>query len=135
MIGLDTNVLVRYLAQDDVRQGKRAIEVIEGELSSSKPGFISLVVLAEVCWVLKRRYSATRREIADVLDDLLAMAVFVIERRDVVQLALQRFRLDGRAKSSFVDFLIAEVARDAGCTEIFTFDKGASRGAGSRLLA
>ena len=135
MIGLDTNVLVRYLAQDDLRQGKRAIELIEGELSPAKPGFISLVVLVELCWVLKRRYAATRREIADVLDDLLAMAVFVIERRDVVQLALQRFRSDGRAKSGFADFLIAELARDAGCTEIFTFDKGATRGTGGRLLA
>lgn len=135
MIGLDTNVLVRYLAQDDARQGKRAIALIEEELSASRPGYISVVVLAELCWVLKRRYAATRREIADVLDDLLAMAVFVIERRDVVQLALQRFRADGRARSSFADFLIAELARDAGCADIFTFDKGAIRGAGSRLLA
>ncbi len=135
MIGLDTNVLVRYLAQDDAKQGKRAIDLIEDELSASKPGYISVVVLAELCWVLKRRYAATRREIAEVLDDLLAMAVFVIERRDVVQLALQRFSADGREKSSFADFLIAELARDAGCTDVFTFDKGAIRGAGGRLLA
>ncbi len=134
MIGIDTNVLVRYLAQDDRKQGQRAIALIEEGLSPSQPGYISLVVLAELCWVLRRRYAATRREIADVLEDLLAIAVFAIERREVVQAALHRFRADGRSKSGFADFLIAELARDAGCSEFFTFDKGAIRGTGSRLL-
>jgi len=58
MTGLDTNVLVRYLAQDDARQSAIATRWIEEELSPSQPGFVSLVVLVEVCWVLQRLYSA-----------------------------------------------------------------------------
>ena len=55
LIGLDTNVLVRYLAQDDRVQAARAVRLVERELSQRQPGYISLVVLVETCWVLKRR--------------------------------------------------------------------------------
>lgn len=50
MIGLDTNVLVRYLAQDDPTQSPRATEIIEQEISKEKPGYISSVVLVETVW-------------------------------------------------------------------------------------
>ena len=56
MIGVDTNVLVRYIVQDDVEQSKIASRFIEGLISSSKPGFVNQIVLCELVWVLKRAY-------------------------------------------------------------------------------
>ena len=71
MIGLDTNVLVRYLAQDDAAQSAKATRLIEGELTQRQPGFISLIVLVETCWVLKRLYGATPTELRETVNDLL----------------------------------------------------------------
>ncbi len=134
MIGMDSNVLVRYLAQDDARQSAIASRLIDSELSASNPGFISLMVLVEVCWVLKRLYAATQSELADTLNDFLSAAQFQVERREVVQAATQRFSLQKDAKVGITDLLIAEVARDQGCTHTVSFDKGAARSAGMVLL-
>ena len=71
MIGLDTHVLARYLTQDDVRQAAQASRLIENDLTTACTGFISLVVLAELCWVLSRLYSATMDELVDLINDLL----------------------------------------------------------------
>ncbi len=76
MIGLDTNVLARYLAQDDARQSAAATRLIEKELSIASPGFISLVVIAELCWVLNRLYSASMDELVTMLEDLLRTPQF-----------------------------------------------------------
>ena len=134
MIGMDSNVLVRYLAQDDARQSAIATRLIDSELSASNPGFISLMVLVEVCWVLKRLYAATQSELADTLNDFLGAAQFQVERREVVQAATQRFSSQKDAKVGITDLLIAEVARDQGCTHTVSFDKGAVRSAGMVLL-
>lgn len=135
MIGLDTNVLVRYLAQDEPKQAARATRLIESELSVASPGFISLLVLAELCWVLKRLYSATPAELKTTVDDLLGMAQFQIERRDVVQAALRTDKAGKRSKAGFVDALIAQVGRAEGCRHTVSFDKVAVRDAGMVLLA
>lgn len=134
MIGMDSNVLVRYLAQDDARQSAIATRLIDKELSASNPGFISLMVLVEVCWVLKRLYAATQSELADTLNDFLGAAQFQVERREVVQAATQRFSSQKDAKVGITDLLIAEVARNQGCTHTVSFDKGAVRSAGMVLL-
>ena len=131
MIGLDTNVLVRYLAQDDKAQAARATRLIEAELSDAKPGFVGLVVLVELCWVLKRLYSASPAELAETIRDLLDSRQLVLERRDVVIAALQMF---SAGKADFSDALIAAVAAGAGCTETVTFDKLASKLPGVRFL-
>ena len=83
MIGLDTNVLVRYLAQDDARQATLATRLVEEELSIAAPGFISLVVLAELCWVLKRLYGATQDELKSTVQGLLATPQLHLERREI----------------------------------------------------
>ena len=88
MIGLDTNVLVRYLAQDDARQAALATRLIEEKLTASEQGFISLLVLAELCWVLGSLYSATMDELVATLEDLLSTPRFFIEKREVVQAAV-----------------------------------------------
>ena len=135
MIGLDTNVLARYLTQDDVRQAALASRLIENELTIASPGFISLVVLAELCWVLSRLYSATMDELADMISDLLNTPQIQVERREVVQAAIRRFKQGKSRKAGLVDALIAEIANSEGCSSTVTFDKAAVRAAGMTLLA
>ena len=135
MIGLDTNVLARYLTQDDVRQAALASRLIENDLTIARPGFISLVVLAELCWVLSRLYSATMDELADMISDLLNTPQIQVERREVVQAAIRRFNQGKSRKAGLVDALIAELASSEGCTSTVTFDKTAVRAAGMTLLA
>ncbi|MDO9482867.1 MAG: type II toxin-antitoxin system VapC family toxin [Polaromonas sp.] len=134
MIGLDTNVLVRYLAQDDAKQAARATRLIEKELSVATPGFISLVVLVELCWVLQKLYSATPVELATTLEDLLGTPQFRIERRDVVQAVLRQLNSAKAGKAGFADVLIAQLAESEGCTRTMTFDKLAVRLSGMTLL-
>ena len=133
MIGIDTNVLVRYLAQDDPRQSAAATRFVEG-LSGQSPGFISLVVLAETCWVLQSNYSATSAELADTIDDMLAMSSFHLQQRDVVKAVVAAVRAVSGSKVGVVDLLIAELARDEGCSQTVTFDKNAAKAAGMTLL-
>jgi len=135
MIGLDTNVLVRYLAQDDPKQAAQATRLIEQELTASKPGFICLVVLAELCWVLTRLYGASPQEVRQTVDDLLGTPQFHLERREVVQAAVQHAKGGKTSKADFVDVLIAQTAQAEGCSRMVTFDKAAVRGAGMVLLA
>ena len=135
MVGLDTNVLVRYLAQDDPKQAARATRLIEKELSGANPGFISLVVLAELCWVLKSLYGASQSELADTVEDLINTAQFHVEHREVVQAAIQHVQGQKGATAGFVDVLIAQVATFEGCSRTVTFDKTATRAAGMSLLA
>lgn len=133
MLGLDTNVLVRYVAQDDAKQAAIATRLIERELSAAQPGFISLIVLVELCWVLKRLYAATEAELLATVDDLLASAQFHVERRTVVQAASQRMAT-AKNKAGFTDMLVAQIAQAEGCLHTLSFDKGAVRAAGMVLL-
>ena len=135
MTGLDTNVLVRYLAQDEPKQAALATRLIEQELSAAEPGFISLVVLVEVCWVLKRLYSASGDELLTVVEDLLSMPRFHLDRRDVVAAAVQFMQAVPGSKAGFVDALIAQLAAAQGCSRTVTLDKEAVRSAGMVLLA
>lgn len=134
MIGLDTNVLVRYLAQDDAKQAALATRLIEKELSIAVPGFVSLVVLVELCWVLQKLYGATPGELATTVEDLLGTPQFRMERRDVVQAALRQLSGTKTGKAGFADALIAQLADSEGCTRTLTFDKVAARASGMTLL-
>lgn len=134
MIGLDTNVLVRYLAQDDPRQSAAATRLIEQTLSTAQPGFISLVVLIELCWVLKRLYGAKEPELADTVGALLDTGTFRVEHRHVVQAALSRVTQGQGRKAGFADALVAALAQHHGCDQTLTFDKGAAASAGMTLL-
>ena len=135
MIGLDTNVLVRYLTQDDPKQAARATRLIDEELSIAEPGFISLVVLVEMYWVLKRLYSVSGDELLAAVEDLLSMPRFNLDRRDVVAAAVQFMKAAEGSKAGFVDVLIAQLAAAQGCQRTVTFDKTAVRSAGMVLLA
>ena len=130
MTGLDTNVLVRYLVQDDPQQAARATQIMERELTEAVPGFIALVVLIETTWVLQRLYRARREEIGQTVSDLLSTRSIVIENRDVVARALAISEKNG---CGFADAVIAASAWNAGCTKIVSFDRGARR-AGMTLV-
>ena len=129
MTGLDSNVLLRYLTQDDAAEAARATRLIERELSERAPGFISLVVLVETCWVLKRIYGVTPAEISTTVRDLLDTRQLTIERRAAVARALER-----AGAGNFADALIADIALDAGCSRVVTFDRKAAH-LGMTLLA
>jgi predicted nucleic-acid-binding protein len=124
MIGLDTNVLVRYLAQDEPDQAARATCVLEQEVSEAQPGFIGLVVLIETVWVLQRLYRATTDEIIATVSEMLGSPVLVVERRDVVARALVTAK---QSDAGFAGAVIAASALDAGCSRTVTFDRGAVR--------
>jgi predicted nucleic-acid-binding protein len=130
MIGLDTNVLVRYLVRDDLEQASRARRAIEQSLSADNPGYISLVALVELSWVLERSYRLSPAELADVLYGLLASEVFLLQNELEVHIAYRRFR-EGHG---FSDALIDAVNSSAGCAQTLTFDRRASRLPGFELL-
>jgi predicted nucleic-acid-binding protein len=124
MIGLDTNILVRYVTQDDPVQSRIASDVFERRISKANPGFVSVVVMAELAWVLDRAYGFTPAEIASVLERLLQLEVLEVERAPAGFIAMIAVR-DGTG--SFADALIAELATQAGCAHTLTFDRQALR--------
>lgn len=130
MIGLDTNVVVRYLTHDDPSQTAKVTKLM-GSLSPEARGFISLVAIVELVWVLESSYRFPEDDILNALDTLLRSKELMIERADVVWQALRKFRT-GRA--DFPDCLIERCAHDAGCEHTLTFDKEAAIAAGMKLL-
>jgi predicted nucleic-acid-binding protein len=132
VIALDTNVLVRYLAQDDAQQSERATHLIEQEVSDTSPAFVSLIVLVETCWVMQRLYQASKRDICELVRDLLDSRQLLIDQRAIVNQALAAIEAD--PSIDFPDALIVASAHAAGCDRIATFDRRAQR-AGMELLA
>ena len=131
MTGLDTDVLVRYLTQDDPVQSAKATEILERRLTPKNPGFVSVVVAVETVWVLDRAYGLTAQEIATAVERLLQVEVLTIENEQEVFTAMVALK-QGRA--SFADALIAELAARAGCTHTLTFDQKAGRFPGFELV-
>jgi len=124
VIGLDTNILVRYLTQDDPVQSKRASELIERRLTEENPGFVSIVAMVETVCVLDRSYGFAAREIVAAVERLLQIDVLIIENEQEVFKAMTVLK-DGKA--SFADAVIAELGLRAGCTRTLTFDHKAAR--------
>lgn len=132
MIGLDTNVVVRFLAQDDAEQSAIATRFMS-RLTTEEPGFISSVVLAEISWVLLRRYKLSRDELSSTIFGLLETAELLLENAEAVYRALAVYKAGSSVE--FADALIAETAALAGAGETVTFDRAAAAEAGMRLLA
>jgi len=124
MIGLDTNILARYLTQDDPVQSAKATDILERRLTPNNPGFVSVVVIVETVWVLDRAYGLTAQKIAAAVERLLQVEVLIIEDEQQVFTAMVALK-QGRA--SFADALIAELGARAGCTRTLTFDQTAAR--------
>jgi len=130
MIGLDTNVLVRYIMQDDVKQAAKATKLMEG-LTADAPGFISLVSVVELAWVLSSCFDLTREQISQALDVLLRSKQLVVDQAEPVVRALRAYRT---GNADFADCLIERTAAAAGCTQTMTFDVTASKAAGMTLI-
>ncbi len=130
MIGLDTNVLVRYLAQDDPQQSPKATRLIES-LTQQMPGHVTVVAMAELVWVLADCYATPKSEICAILEKLLRTKELQIAQGAAVWQALREYRT---AKADFADCLINKLAQAAGCTHTATFDRGAAKSDGMRLI-
>ncbi|MGH7211181.1 MAG: PIN domain-containing protein, partial [Acetobacteraceae bacterium] len=113
MIGFDTNVLARYLAQDDPVQSPTATALIERRLSDADPGFVSTVAMAETAWVLERVYGLSDHEVAEAIERTLQAGVLMIEHEQDVFTAMIALR-EGRG--SFADALIGALGARAGCS-------------------
>ena len=124
MIGLDTNVLLRYLAQDDPVQSPRATQIITNRLTEEEPGFVSLVTILEVVWVLKSLYKRSRQEIANDIEMILAADTLEIQNEQQVYHAVVALRNGTRA---FEDALIGSLGIWRGCSETLTFDEKAAQ--------
>jgi predicted nucleic-acid-binding protein len=130
MIGLDTNVLVRYIMQDDAKQAKLATKLVES-LNEASPGFISLVSSVELSWVLESAFDLSRNQIVAVFHSLMAVDAFKLERVSVVASAVRAY---GEGKADFADYLIERSSAQAGCERTMTFDKKAARTGGMVLI-
>jgi len=130
MIGIDTNIVVRYLTKDHPIQTTLAVKTIRS-LTPEEPGFISLVAIAELTWVLETCYRFDKVELVEVLDTLVASQEVKLERAEVVSQALRMF---SAGTADFSDYLIERSGHAAGCMYTFTFDQEAATSAGMRLL-
>jgi predicted nucleic-acid-binding protein len=122
MIGLDTNILVRYLAQDDPVQSAKATELIEGRLTEQDPGFISVVTMAETAWVLERAYGLADADIARAIERTLQAGSLVVESEQEVFTAMIALK---EGQGSFADALIGALGAKAGCSRTLTFGRKA----------
>ena len=130
MIGLDTNIIVRYLAQDDPAQSPVATDIMEFRLTPENPGFISIVAMVETVWVLDRAYGLTPQQIAAAVEHMLQADTLVIEYEQEVFAATVALKT---GSGSFADALIGALGARAGCPRTLTFDKAALRLPGFEL--
>ncbi len=130
MIALDTNVLVRYLVDDDAEQAEAARALL-AELTTERPGFICREVTVELVWVLQRAYGFSRDRIATVLEKLVATEELQVESVDDVARAALRYR---RGDAGFSDLMIVAAAERSGARPLYTFDRKAAQLEGVTLL-
>jgi predicted nucleic-acid-binding protein len=122
MIGLDTNVLVRYLVQDDPAQSRQANTLIDRAAARDTAMFINNVVVCELAWVLARGYGYTRPELAEIIEKILLGRQFEVEKKDLVWSALASFK---SSRADFADCLIGVINELEGCDSTLTFDRTA----------
>ena len=130
MIGLDTNVLVRYIMQDDVKQAALASELIEA-LTVDEPGFIPIIVVIELVWVLSSSFELERSQVVQALEVLLQTKEIQVENAEVVWRAVRLYR---SSAADFADCLIERSAAAAGCARTLSFDRGAVKNCAMTLI-
>ena len=122
MRGLDSNVLLRLLLADDLRQHEKAREFL-AQRSARDPAFVSWIVLCEVAWVLSRGERYSREQIAEVFEGLLSAPEIRVDREESLAIAVEEFRA---STTDFADLLIAMANSEAGCSDTVTFDRQAA---------
>lgn len=129
MIGLDTHVVVRYLVQDEPDQSALASSVIDA-LTEKDPGFLSLVTVVELYWVLRRAYKVSITRCAELVEGLLDARELRVDQDSIARAALKA----SREGPDFADAVIAELGRIAGCEHTVTFDQRAAQSKEMQLL-
>ena len=124
MRGLDTNVLVRYLVQDNPKQAAQASQFIETHCTEETPCFIGQIVLCELAWVLESNYHQSREQIASVIEQLLQVGQLEVMEPEVVWRTLDDYK---HSNADFPDHLLARVNEAEGCESTVTFDKKAAK--------
>jgi predicted nucleic-acid-binding protein len=121
VIALDTNVLIRFIVEDDHEQSKRVQAFVESLGREDTRGFVCTIVVCEIVWVLESCYRFRRTEITSTLRSLLRARELLFESPDLVARAVDRYK---NGKGDVADYLIDEVGRSQGCTATATFDTG-----------
>lgn len=123
MIGIDTNVIIRYIVQDDPEQAKVATKLIEQSCSLDHPGYINQIVLCEIVWILRRNYKLDKQSICQVIEQIMRTDRLMIEDIQLVWKALETFI---ETKADFADCLLSQRNLQAGCRFTATLDDAAS---------
>jgi len=131
MIGLDTNVLLRLIVEDDERQAEIAQKSMEKHCSEAAPGFINSIVLVEIVWVLERSYKYSRAEIVSAIETILQVRELSVQYPNEAWEALHQYRNN---ESGFADLYIGAVNRSEKCMTTLTFDKKAARSKSFQLV-
>lgn len=131
MIGIDTNVIIRYIVQDNSTQAEAATKLIEQSCSADNPGYINHIVLCEIVWVLRRNYKQGKQSICQVIEQIMRTDRLKIEDIQLVWKALETYK---ETKADFADCLLAQRNLQAGCKYTATLDDAASVTAGYRHL-
>jgi predicted nucleic-acid-binding protein len=131
MRGLDTNVLVRYLMNDDAGQVQRVDRLVQDCRSEGEGLYIPVIVICEMLWVLDRVHGQTKPEMIRALEELLGLDILQFEQEAVIRASLDHYR---RGKADFADYVIGEISRQAGCRDTVTFDRALGHALGYTLL-
>jgi predicted nucleic-acid-binding protein len=131
VIGLDTNILVRYLTQDDPLQTPLANQIIDTVIADNDYCYLNVIVLVELVWVLTRAYRYPRLTVIDTLEKILLARHFAIEDKDSAWRALTLMK---SSNADFSDCLISVKNQAGGCDETLTFDQKAATLTAVRLL-
>jgi predicted nucleic-acid-binding protein len=129
--GIDTNVLIRYLVQDDATQAKAATTFIEQHCTADDPGFVGHIVFCELAWVLESNYAQSRMQIATIIEELLQVVQMQAQDPEIIWRALNDYK---KSNVDFPDHLLARINDSNGCDTTFTFDKKAAKQTGFELL-
>ena len=132
MIGLDTNILIRYIMQDDPVESAKAVRIIERNFTEQSPAFISLASVLETAWVLESVYGLSHQQVAQAMERMLQIDTLMIQNEHEVSAAARTLKT---GQGSFDDALIGTLGLWAGCTSTLTFDKKASRLQGFELIS
>jgi predicted nucleic-acid-binding protein len=131
MRAVDTNFLVRYAVGDEPRQVRVVERILDECAATGEQVYIPVPVLCELLWVLERTYRQTKAEIVFTLEGLLGVALFQFEQYPAVHRALAQYQ---RGRAGLTDYLIGELAAQAGCRDTVTFDRGLQGAPGFTLL-
>lgn len=130
MTGLDTNVIVRFLVQDDPEQSAAAGRLFD-TFTVDSPGFVSAIAIVELVWVLQSCYQAGRDDVQSAIEGLLRSRELIVERAEVIW---QSLRLFTKGSADFADCVIERCGQAAGCDHTMTFDQKAAKATGMKLL-